>query len=173
MASLNKAFYAKRGLSPVTQCPMHDYFEVADIARLIQLAVAPVFLLAGIGGVMMVLSLRMNRFIDRARVLETRLANLKEPERRKPLEKEFKSLIVRIQMARWSLGLSIASELLICALIALLFLGGIFHFDGSFLLATLFVVAMLFLMLGLLILLREVYLSYSGTSLGRSLRESK
>lgn len=150
---------------------VNDYFEVSNIARLIQLSVAPVFLLAGLGGIMMVLSVRMNRFIDRARILEERYRKLRDGARKKAVRSELYSLIVRIRMARWSLALSITSELLICSLIALLFLGGIFHFDASFPVATLFVLAMLLVMLGLLVFLREVYLGYNNSRIGLSLPE--
>jgi Protein of unknown function (DUF2721). len=48
--------------------------EVSDIAHVIQLSVAPVFLLAGISGFLSVLSIRLSRIVDRARLLEDRLA---------------------------------------------------------------------------------------------------
>lgn len=49
---------------------MSETAAAADIARTIQLAVVPVYLLAGIGGIMQVISNRLNRVIDRSRVLE-------------------------------------------------------------------------------------------------------
>jgi len=45
--------------------------HIIDIARVIQLAVAPVFLLAGVGALLAVLTGRLNRIIDRVRVIET------------------------------------------------------------------------------------------------------
>src|SRR6185369_2537506 len=49
--------------------PLH----VAGIAPVIQAAVAPVFLLAGVAGTLNVLATRIGRIIDRARLMEDRL----------------------------------------------------------------------------------------------------
>jgi len=51
-----------------------DFSDVA-VAHAIQLAVAPVFLRSGIGAILMVMTNRLGRIIDRARVLEERLDN--------------------------------------------------------------------------------------------------
>jgi len=47
--------------------------EIDEIAHIIQLSIAPVFLLTGVGTLLNVLSGRLARIIDRARVLEQRL----------------------------------------------------------------------------------------------------
>ena len=50
-------------------------FSDVTVAHAIQLAVAPVFLLSGIGAILVVMTNRLGRIIDRARVLEDRLEN--------------------------------------------------------------------------------------------------
>src|SRR5258706_3349492 len=52
---------------------------ITDIAHGIQLAVAPVFLLSGVGVTLTVLTNRLARIIDRARSLESSLATTAEP----------------------------------------------------------------------------------------------
>ncbi|MEG0884366.1 MAG: DUF2721 domain-containing protein, partial [Janthinobacterium sp.] len=47
--------------------------QIGDIGHIIQLAIAPVFLLTGIGTMLVVLTNRLGRIIDRTRVLEDRL----------------------------------------------------------------------------------------------------
>jgi len=54
--------------------PMSTEAEVSSIAHVIQLAVAPVFLIAGIGSMLGVLTNRLGRIVDRARRLEEQLA---------------------------------------------------------------------------------------------------
>ena len=49
--------------------------ETQDIVHLIQSAVAPVFLLSGVGVTLGVLTNRLARIVDRARLLEDRLGN--------------------------------------------------------------------------------------------------
>jgi hypothetical protein len=53
--------------------------QIDDIAHIIQLSVAPVFLLAGIGAFLTVLSGRLSRIVDRARVLEAQLVTPERP----------------------------------------------------------------------------------------------
>ena len=52
---------------------MRELYDVSDIAHAIQLAVAPVFLLTAIGALLGVMTNRLGRVIDRARLLEGRL----------------------------------------------------------------------------------------------------
>jgi len=49
---------------------MDTFFQVSSISQVIQLAVAPVFLLAGISGALMVMSNRLGRIVDRGRYLK-------------------------------------------------------------------------------------------------------
>src|SRR5512134_1201779 len=58
---------------PALQCPPMDGIEVVDIAHAIDLAVAPVFLLSGIGVLLGVLTNRLARIVDRARKIEESL----------------------------------------------------------------------------------------------------
>ena len=53
---------------------MDTFSHVAGVAQVIQLAVAPVFLLAGVGATLNVLASRIGRIIDRARIMEDRLS---------------------------------------------------------------------------------------------------
>src|SRR6185312_6847244 len=68
--------------------------EISPIAHVIQLSVAPVFLLSGIGAILAVMTNRLGRIIDRARVLEARLDDATD-ERAQALEADLESLIHR------------------------------------------------------------------------------
>ena len=50
--------------------------EVSTIAHVIELAIAPVFLITGIGSLLAVMSNRLARIIDRARQIETKWVDL-------------------------------------------------------------------------------------------------
>jgi hypothetical protein len=58
--------------------------EIDEIAHVIQLSIAPVFLLTGVGTLLNVLSGRLARIIDRARVLEQRLETPESPRSAAP-----------------------------------------------------------------------------------------
>jgi len=57
--------------------------NIVDVTRLIQLAVAPVFLLTAVGTIIGVLSNRLGRAVDRSRTLEDRLRQLQPRDRRR------------------------------------------------------------------------------------------
>src|SRR5437762_13655984 len=84
--------------------------NVIDVTRLIQLAVAPVFLLTAVGTIIGVLSNRLGRAVDRSRTLEDRLRQLL-PEGQKAARAELNLLSRRVRLVYGSIVLSV-----ICAL---------------------------------------------------------
>ena len=142
---------------------METYYDVADIANLIKMAVAPVFLLTGIGSFLNVLSSRLARIVDRARKLEEFIATQFKTEESLA---ELRFQVRRLRLVGWSIGLCVSSALLICALVALLFLGGLLHFDPSEALGFLFALAMIVLILALVLFLGEIQMSIRYTQVG-------
>jgi hypothetical protein len=132
---------------------------IESIAAVIQVAVAPVFLLAGIAGMLNVLSIRLGRVVDRARVVEARLAIEKHSEHRSILQTETEALWNRIRLVNWSVRMFVSGALLVCLVIMTLFLGEITGLDLATAIATLFICAMALLILGLLLFLFEVSIS--------------
>ena len=94
--------------------------QLDEIAHLIQLSIAPVFLLTGIGTLLNVLSGRLARIIDRARVLEQRL-EAPETLRAAAIVNELNVLENRGRLIYHAIKLSTTSALLVCFLIAALF----------------------------------------------------
>ena len=137
---------------------------VTGIAHAIQLAVAPVFLLAGIGALLNVLSSRLGRIIDRARKLEADTAQ--DAADRGALDQELRVLSRRARLINRAIGLSTGAALLICTIIAAVFLAALADFDVTILIALLFVAAMLGLIVALSSFLREVYLATANLRIG-------
>ena len=131
---------------------------VDTVAQNIQLAVAPVFLLAGIGSFLNVLAHRLGRVIDRARQLESECAGYDAVTRGRA-ETELKVLGRRMAAAHWAIGLCTASALLVCVVVAVLFVGETAVRVGTTLVAALFVGAMGLLIGGLLLFLIEVQIA--------------
>lgn len=127
----------------------------SNIGQIIQLAVAPVFLLTGIGAFLSVLSSRLGRITDRARILERKISNAANAQNAF-LQNEIASLWQRINMINKSICLCTISELLICLVIVALFLGRLLNTSLSLVIAILFISAMLALIIALLYFLREV-----------------
>src|SRR3546814_1377380 len=93
---------------------------ITVIAQTIQLAVAPVFLLAGIGAFLNVCAGRLGRVIDRARVVE-RVVLETVGEERKRMLREIRKLDRRIDFLNNAIFLSVASAILVCLVVVLLF----------------------------------------------------
>ena len=133
--------------------------SIEAVAEVIRLAVAPVFLFAGIAGLLGVLSTRLARIIDRARVIERRIPAAKSDQQRTLLRRETKVLWRRIALINWAIRLCIAGALAVCLVIVALFLGEFVAVNIAVVVAVLFVSAMVLIVTGLMFLLSEVGLS--------------
>lgn len=139
--------------------------DVSTVAHIIQLAVAPVFLLTGVGSILGVLTSRLARIVDRARRLEDRVLATATDDRA-PLRVELSRLAKRARLIHWAITLCISSALLVCAVVASLFIGDFVIIDMAEWIAALFVGAMFLLIFGLLCFLREIYLAVGGLRIG-------
>ena len=128
--------------------------EFTEIATVIQLAVAPAFLLTGIGAILAVMSTRLSRIVDRYRILNEGSKKLNMEHK-----KEIEFLIKRSKWTHWAIALTTVSALLICVLIAMIFIATEVLFNFDQLITFLFILAMTFLIFGLLSFLKEVDLS--------------
>jgi hypothetical protein len=132
---------------------MQSATDVTTVAHVIQLAVAPVFLLTGIGAILNVITNRLARIVDRSRVLGNSDKQIKPAQ-----EEEMAMLTRRTRWVHWAVSLCTISALLICIVIAALFVGSVTGFDPFHTVSLLFILAMFTLISGLLCLLREIFL---------------
>jgi hypothetical protein len=137
---------------------------IETIAHVIQLAVAPVFLLTGIGGMLSVMTNRLGRIVDRARALE--VVVLRDALDRQATHLELLCLSRRARLISVSISLCTLTALLVSSVIAILFLGSFVTFDASMVVALLFVTAMLAFIVALLFFLREVFVAIAGLQFG-------
>jgi hypothetical protein len=140
-------------------------FSDVTIAHAIQLAVAPVFLLSGIGAILAVMAGRLGRIIDRARVLEHRLEGA-SAELLVPLRTDLAALSQRAKLIYRAITLCTATALLVCGVIAILFLSAFLRFDASIPVALLFIAAMSAFFFGLVWFLREIYVATVNLRIG-------
>lgn len=132
------------------------------VAHAIQLAVAPVFLLTGIAGLLAVMANRLSRVIDRARWLAEAWPAL-GPLARADARDELAMLERRRHLASWSINLCTVAALLICLVIVTLFVEEFFGQNLKWVAGLLFTLAMLGIVGGLSSFLREVYLATHST----------
>lgn len=129
--------------------------SVSNIANIIQLAVTPVFLLAGIAGILNVLAARLARIVDRARSLESDVPTA-DAELQQAELKELAILDRRMGMCHWAIGLCTAAALLVCVVVMVLFVADLIALDFALPVSLLFIAAMVSVTLGLLLFLGEV-----------------
>lgn len=144
---------------------MHEISSMGTIAHVIQLAIAPVFLLTAIGTLLTVTTNRLGRIIDRARNLESKLEST-SPDGVARIHSQLAALSRRSKLIYLAITLSTTAALLVCAVIAILFLGDFLNFNITLAVAVLFIIAMLSLVLALLSFLREVFVATANLRIG-------
>lgn len=116
--------------------------QATEIAQIVQLSVAPVFLLAGIGAFLNVCAGRLSRIVDRARSLEPLILEARGREHDRLL-REIRVLDRRMALVSRSIFLSVLSALLTCTVVALLFVTGLTDVNFSTAVALLFIASMI------------------------------
>jgi uncharacterized protein DUF2721 len=138
---------------------------VVAIGHVIQLAVAPVFLLTGVSGLLAVLTNRLARIIDRARTLEERVARAAE-DAQAPMYGELRLLSRRARLINSAVSLCTVCALLICTVIVTLFVSAFLLTDLSMVVGISFTGAMLALFSALVSFLREIHLATRNLRIG-------
>jgi hypothetical protein len=136
-------------------------YQLTDVAHVIQLAVAPVFLLTALGTIISALNSRLSRIVDRRRVVEERLASLaaEHVEKARDCVAELGILARRIRLIYHAMVFSVMSGILVCVVVATAFLGAFIKFDLSEAVGMMFALAMFAMIGALAMFLREVFLA--------------
>ena len=131
--------------------------ELTHLAQIIQLAVAPVFLLAGIGAFLNVCVGRLARIVDRTRTLEPRILASRGSEHSR-LIGEVRQLDRRTRVVSAAIFTTVLAALIISAVVVLLFVAFLTGFQIGTAVALLFIAAMICTALGFAIFLHETRL---------------
>ena len=139
-------------IQAVPQVPVS---EVADVVRV---AVAPVFLLSGIGAFLNVCASRLSRIVDRSRVIEPLLLASRGEEHDRWVA-ELRIVDRRMQLVNMATGMSVLSAVLTCLVVILLFAAILLHSHFGTLIALLFIASMLAIGIAFAIFLAETRLA--------------
>jgi uncharacterized membrane protein len=130
-----------------------------DIYQIMQVAVTPVFLLAGIGSLIISMTSRLGRIKDRMRVLQRAYIELNGAEGNVVLEESRLRLILRSKFCYAAICLSAVSGLFVCCIILTLFIEGLYQLSISSYIAMLFISCMIFLIFALIFFVIEVFIA--------------
>ena len=140
------------------------------IAQTIQLALAPVFVLVAMGNILNLLSSRLGRVVDRARVLQDRYVATSGVEHDMVVA-EMRAIDRRISLITRSIRLLVLSGLGIGATVAILFLEELAGLDLQRVAAGTFLIAIALLMWALVLFLRETQVAAAQLRIPRDLLE--
>lgn len=132
--------------------------SVDVVGEIVRNAVAPVFLLSGIGAFLNVCASRLSRIVDRSRNVEPRLLESRGTEHDRWI-RELRLLDRRMSLVSWATFLSVLSALLTCLVVVLLFAATLTNRHYGTAIALLFIAAMLSIGLGFMIFLFETLLA--------------
>jgi len=144
---------------------MDGHSGIATVGQAIQLSVAPVFLLSSIGGMLAVLTSRLARVVDRAIAAEARMHDLATSDRTSSYDR-LDTLARRAKLVNQAITLCTITALLVCMVVATLFVGAFLQFDTSIPVAVLFVGAMLSFITALVCFLREILIATASLRIG-------
>ncbi|MCJ2178810.1 DUF2721 domain-containing protein [Novosphingobium album (ex Hu et al. 2023)] len=140
------------------------------IAQTIQLALAPVFMLVAIGNILNLLTTRLSRVVDRARVLQDRYASTMEAEH-DLVVLEIRTVDDRIRLIGIAMRLLVLSGLFIGTTVFLLFLEELVGTEIRLVAAGTFIAALTLLMVGLVLFLRETQIAAASLRIPRDYLE--
>jgi len=135
--------------------------QISAISHVIQVSIAPVFLISGVATLLSVLANRLGRIVDRARVLEAKI-DLPDEANKAPMLEELSRLSRRARLVNLAITFGTICALLICVTIATLFTGTFLPVQLSKVITGLFIAAMFSLVLALMAFLREVIIASRG-----------
>ena len=129
--------------------------EYLSISQIMQSAVTPVFLLAGIGALLSVITGRLGRITDRLRYLQIFICKVNSDDKEILLSNR-KRLISRTKFINTSIFFCALSGLIVCIVIGSLFVGGIYQILLDGFISVAFIFCMLCLILALIFFIFEI-----------------
>ncbi|QIG78985.1 DUF2721 domain-containing protein [Stakelama tenebrarum] len=149
---------------------MESFPHLSTVAETIRTAVAPVFLLAGIGGILNVMVGRLARIVDRARTIEKLHSDSIGVEHDRQV-RELRLINRRISVINRAIFLCVSSAIAICLVVALMFVSELIDLHFGVFVASAFITSMLLLVAGLVHFLVEVQMSLGAIRIRSELLE--
>lgn len=127
------------------------------VIPVLQVAIGPMILVSGVGLILLSMTNRFGRIIDRAREMTQ--------GRRENGSAQLHILLRRAAILRGAITLAVLSALLAAVMIIVLFVGTVLHMPVVALVVTLFIACMLSLILSLLLFIADLNLSLAALKL--------
>jgi len=132
--------------------------SVRELIPILQIAIGPVILISGVGLLLLTMTNRLGRVVDRSRLLARERRQM-EGAGRVRCDAQIAILVRRARLIRLAILLAGSSVLLAALLIIVLFLTALLGLEDAWLIAALFVAGMLSLIGALVAFLLDINLS--------------
>jgi hypothetical protein len=132
--------------------------EVTSVNKLIpvlQTAIGPMILISAIGLLLLTMTNRLGRAIDRARTLAGQLPQAQDASRH-AIKGQLRILWKRARLIRIAIAFASTSALAAACLIIVIFVTAVWQLETAWLIGGIFVVCMVFLILSLLVFLNDI-----------------
>jgi len=131
--------------------------SLTQLIPILQLSVSPVILISGVGLLLLTLTNRFGRMVDRARVLNREL--IQQSSEDANIKAQIGILQRRAAILRLSIVLGVTTVLLAAVLILALFVSALFKIEAGLLLIVIFCIGQLSLIGSMLAFIRDTNLS--------------
>ena len=138
--------------------------SVAQLLPVLQTAIGPMILISGIGLLLLTMTNRLGRAIDRTRALVGVLSNTAEAKREKTVA-QLRILWGRARMIRLGIALASISALAAAILIIVLFTTALWQMESAWVIVALFMVSLVSLIVSLVIFIRDINQSLAALKL--------
>ena len=129
-----------------------------ELIPVLQVAIGPVILISGVGLLLLTMTNRLGRAIDRARALARDLQERREPDR-EPVLAQVAIIYRRARLIRLTIALAALSVLLAAVLIIVLFLSALMKWDQGLSIILIFIACMGSLIAALVAFIHDIHLS--------------
>lgn len=141
-----------------------NVFNTNALLPIIQLAITPVILISGVGALMITLTNRMGRIVDRTRNLAGQVQQA-DASTRAHFETQLEILWRRAQLIRMAVTFAGLTMLVACGLVIIIFVNAVLERDLAVLMMLFFMASILLLIAALVAFLRDIYVSLHALDL--------
>lgn len=138
--------------------------KLTELIPVLQVAVGPVILISGVGLLLLTMTNRLGRTIDRSRQFVTLLRSCDEAERQRS-KAQLEILWRRARLLRAAIALATMSALLAALLVIVLFLSVLLNWQMGWLVSLLFVGCLLAIIGSLIFFLRDINVTLHALAL--------
>jgi Protein of unknown function (DUF2721) len=138
--------------------------ETSDLVTVLQTAIGPLVVVSGVGLLLLTMTNRLGRIVDRSRSLAHQ-SRTSTGDERTSAAAQLQILGQRAELMRWAIGLAAFCVLFAALLVISLFVTALFDVEVAWLIAGLFIVSMLCLIASLVMFIRDINKALHATSL--------